>query len=1043
MTGSNSCVVGWRRGGLRAALMVTTALTASAVLAAPAHAGNWTAGTGDWFEPTNWDSGVPTGGDYVTVDNAGTVEVQAPGAVSLGATFGFNSGTSGTAEVSGSGAGWINTYSIYLGYYGTGTLTVSDGASVTTRATYVGFMSTGHGTLNVDGEDSLFDSSASYFTVGNQGEGYLSVTNGGTVKAGTSFIGAQGGGYGSVVVDGLGSQWLTTWGLTVGDFGEGHLEVTNGAQVSAQDIGVGTSSGGSGSVVVDGEGSVLEAAQSFTVGGAGTGTLDITNGGAVRSTTQSAIAWSPGSSGRVTVDGEGSSWIGTSSLYVGASGDGVLEITNGGRVESGSFSVATLFDSTGSVTVDGENSTLDGGESIYLGQFGDATLSITNGGTVRADNVQAGSQDAGSATILVDGAGSSLTMTLGNSSMLGFWGEAVLTVSNGGSVVSSGQLRLAETADSSATVNIGAAAGEDATAAGTFAVDSINFGAGDAAIIFNHTDTDFELASNLSGSATLRQIGSGTTTLSGSSGSFSGTTSVEAGTLIVNGVLGGRTDVGAARLGGSGIVNNVTLGNGAVISPGSGAGVAGFMIVGGDLTFEAGSTYEVDRGAASADRISVGGTAYLNDGASVAHIGNCGPYPWYERHSILFAFGGIDGTFGSVTSDYAFLTPDLSYDAQNVYLSLVRNDIDFISVTRGANQSGVAGALNGFTLGNPIYDQIVAMTEEEARAAFDALSGEAYASGSAASLQSVQQIRDLLQARLQMFSGANVASAGFVPAAGDAVAGDAPAVWGQLFSARGENDATATSAAIDRRSTGFIGGVDVPVGAVSRVGVALGYSRSDFDVSARASSGEADNFHLVGYAGTEIGFLDLDATAGYSYGRAQAERTVVVGLVTNNLSADYDTHTFQASLEAGTDIDAGPVTLTPFAGIGVTHVRTDGFTETGGPAALSFASSDNTTGTSSLGLRVGHRAGEVELTGSAAWRHTFGDVEPASRAAFASAPAAPFTVRGTAVAENALALGGDIAFGVSEGATLTLGYAGEYSSESRDHGLRTEVRIEF
>ena len=53
---------------------------------------------------------------------------------------------------------------------------------------------------------------------------------------------------------------------------------------------------------------------------------------------------------------------------------------------------------------------------------------------------------------------------------------------------------------------------------------------------------------------------------------------------------------------------------------------------------------------------------------------------------------------------------------------------------------------------------------------------------------------------------------------------------------------------------------------------------------------------------------------------------------------------------------------------------------------------------------VGREAGEVALTGAAAWRHAFGDVEPASRAAFASAPASTFAVRGAPVSEDALVL---------------------------------------
>ena len=148
-------------------------------------------------------------------------------------------------------------------------------------------------------------------------------------------------------------------------------------------------------------------------------------------------------------------------------------------------------------------------------------------------------------------------------------------------------------------------------------------------------------------------------------------------------------------------------------------------------------------------------------------------------------------------------------------------------------------------------------------------------------------------------------------------------------------------------------------------------------------------------------------------------------------------------MEAGLDVDMAEVVVTPFAGLAGTYARTDGFTETGGPAALVIDASDNVTGATSLGLRIRHEAGHVALAGSAAWRHAFGDVDPASRVAFASAPAASFLVRGAPVAEDTLAVGTQIDLAVTETTKLTFGYTGEFASGVRDNGLRSELRVEF
>ena len=280
------------------------------------------------------------------------------------------------------------------------------------------------------------------------------------------------------------------------------------------------------------------------------------------------------------------------------------------------------------------------------------------------------------------------------------------------------------------------------------------------------------------------------------------------------------------------------------------------------------------------------------------------------------------------------------------------------------------------------------------------------------------------------------------PAAGDAVPG-AASVWGQLFGSWGRTDGNVNNAALARNSYGFVGGIDREIGDGLQAGVAFGYSRGSYDVRGLASSGDSDNFHIAGYAGRQFGQAHVKGALSYSYGHTEAQRNVVVGGVTSDLSASYGAHTFQASIDAGYDLDLGPVVLTPFAGLAAIHVETEGFTETGGPAALTFAAQGNTTGVSTLGLRARRQAGSVGMTGSLAWRHAFGDVEPASRAAFASAPANPFTVRGAPIAENTLALETAVDLRLADRTTLTFGYAGEYASDARDHGLRAELRFEF
>jgi outer membrane autotransporter protein len=1173
---------------LRVGLLATTALTAAALAATPAGASNWTGAVGDWFDPSNWSSGVPASGDAAII-GTGTAQVQdGDDAVSASGLIGNTAGNSGTVEVGGAGSTWTlgdglnigglgtglleiagggavaSSGSAYLGFYasgtadvtidgtdsawnhdgeiyvgvngagsvdiadggsmssgnaiignsatgtgavavdganstwvisgnisvgeaGEGTLDITNGGTVSNVVGFIGNAAGGTGAVTVDGADSTWTNSASLY-VGNYGDGTLDISGGGTVSNGNGFVGAEEGTTGAVTVDGADSTWTNSADLFVGRAGEGTLDITDGGTVSNTHGYIGDSGTGTGAVTVDGAGSTWANSGNLYVGNAGAGTLDITDGGAVNNTT-GLIGYDSTGTGAVTVDGAGSTWTNRSSLVVGESGTGTLDITNGGTVSNtnsgyignsstgtgaatvdgadsawtnsgalnvGSSGTGTLeitdggavsntsavlgygSTSTGAVTVDGAGSTWTNSNYLEVGTGGTGRLDISNGGAVSNIGGYIGSYSTSTGIVTVDGAGS--TWTNGDELYVGYQGDATLTVSDGGHV-SADAVYIADKTGSTSTLTFGAAAGDTAVAAGTLDADTITFGTGTGSIVFNHTSDAFVLDAVISGTGTLWQFGSGRTTLTGNSSDFDGETYIESGAFFVDGQLSGDIYVVDAVLGGTGTVGTTQLGGGATIAPGSATAT---LTVDGNLVFSDYSTYrvETDPDAATNGLIHVTGTATLG-GASVAHVGIDGPYTEESTWTILTADGGFSGLFGSVTSTLAFLTPDLTYDLNNVYLGLTRNDTDFAEVAATPNQQGAAGAAQALGAGNPIYDEIMTLTEEEAQAAFDALSGEAYGSAGSATFNTAQQLRNLLQMRLQMFSGGQVASAGFAPAAGDAVPAGAPSFWGRLFGSWGTNDASTNTAKLDRTSVGFLGGVDKSVGENSRIGVAAGYSRSEFDVSALSSSGDSDNFHIAGYAGTKLGSVDLGATLGYSYGKSKAERTVIVGGLTDNLTASYDSHTLQASVEAGIDFDMGPVVLTPFAGLAATHVETDGFTETGGPSALTIASSGNTTGTSTLGLRARRETGNVALSGALAWRHAFGDVDPATRAAFASAPANPFTTRGTPVAEDTLALEAGLGLKLDAGTTLTFGYAGEYAADARDHGLRAELRVEF
>jgi T5SS/PEP-CTERM-associated repeat protein len=167
------------------------------------------------------------------------------------------------------------------------------------------------------------------------------------------------------------------------------------------------------------------------VGKYGEGTIDVTDGSGLESE-DTYIGYALGSTGRVSVDGEDTTW-GSNEVFVGFSGIGELQITGGGVVKSRGTSVGHNADSTGRVTVDGDGSTWTNVSELYVGYSGRGTVKITGGGYATTYYPSFIGHNAGSiGLVTVNGAGSAWTapwLSVGNSDF-----------GSGGGVLSSGTL---------------------------------------------------------------------------------------------------------------------------------------------------------------------------------------------------------------------------------------------------------------------------------------------------------------------------------------------------------------------------------------------------------------------------------------------------------------------------------------------------------------------------------------------------------------------------------------------------------------------------
>jgi T5SS/PEP-CTERM-associated repeat protein/autotransporter-associated beta strand protein len=307
--------------------------------------------------------------------------------------IGHDSGSSGSAAVTGPGSTWENSSNFYVGYLGHGTVNVSGGATLRTGAqdySYLGYDARATGDVTLRDPGSTWDCK-SWLHVGHDGTGTLIIENSASLNTAygiAAYIGYSAGSMGNVTVNGLGSTW-TAEGLGVGHYGVGLLDILNGGRVTSGNSSV-TSRSGTSVATVSGAGSLWKTTSDLTVGSYnGSGVLNIRGGGTVDNSTWGYIAKHANSKGIVVIDGVGSAWQNNGPLYVGYDGSGELHVSGGGILNDTWSIIGYSSMATGLVTVDGAGSAWNNNIRLDIGDnsswdSGKGTLCVTGGGVVTA-----------------------------------------------------------------------------------------------------------------------------------------------------------------------------------------------------------------------------------------------------------------------------------------------------------------------------------------------------------------------------------------------------------------------------------------------------------------------------------------------------------------------------------------------------------------------------------------------------------------------------------------------------------------------------------
>ena len=237
----------------------------------------------------------------------------------------------------------------------------------------------------------------------------------------------------------------------IGKIGTGTMNITDGSVVLDSYGYIGYETGSTGEVTVDGEGSIWENFIRLYVGDEGSGTLNIIGGGSVADGEEGLIiGYKSGSTGIVNISGIGST-LSCHGLSVGINGRGTLNITSGGAVSLiYDCFIGSISGSTGEVTVDGEGSTWINSGDLLVGREGNGTLNITNGGTVSNYFGSVGRYSGSMGEVTVDGIGSTWS---NNSLFIGTNGSGTLNITGGGEVTAEWDTLVSHYSGSSGSIH--------------------------------------------------------------------------------------------------------------------------------------------------------------------------------------------------------------------------------------------------------------------------------------------------------------------------------------------------------------------------------------------------------------------------------------------------------------------------------------------------------------------------------------------------------------------------------------------------------------
>ncbi|MDD5174429.1 MAG: autotransporter outer membrane beta-barrel domain-containing protein [Candidatus Omnitrophica bacterium] len=180
-------------------------------------------------------------------------------------------------------------------------------------------------------------------------------------------------------------------------------------------------------------------------------------------------------------------------------------------------------------------------------------------------------------------------------------------------------------------------------------------------------------------------------------------------------------------------------------------------------------------------------------------------------------------------------------------------------------------------------------------------------------------------------------------------------VWTSGFGSYIHQDEMSFSNGYDASIWGTALGFDIPALDNFRVGLSGGFAQDFVRTKDFSNKTDIDSYQGTLYTSYAKGVYFIDTAVSFAYNSYNAQRQVAFGLLNRTAKGDYNGQQYSGYIQGGYKFTGKGIELTPIASFLYSHLRLNGYTESGaGAANLKVDPQDYDIAQTGLGMKIGY-----------------------------------------------------------------------------------------